>query len=44
VVWTWGAKYEIYALADRLAAEGTAVLFISSEIEELMGCATASRS
>ncbi|MEO1102147.1 MAG: sugar ABC transporter ATP-binding protein [Pseudomonadota bacterium] len=32
-----GAKYEIYALADRLAAEGTAVLFISSEIEELMG-------
>ncbi|MEM8552613.1 MAG: sugar ABC transporter ATP-binding protein [Pseudomonadota bacterium] len=32
-----GAKYEIYALADKLAAEGTAVLFISSEIEELMG-------
>lgn len=32
-----GAKYEIYALADRLAAEGGAVLFISSEIEELMG-------
>jgi ribose transport system ATP-binding protein len=32
-----GAKYEIYALADRLAATGGAVLFISSEIEELMG-------
>ncbi|MCF3936524.1 sugar ABC transporter ATP-binding protein [Acuticoccus sp. M5D2P5] len=32
-----GAKYEIYVLADRLAAAGGAVLFISSEIEELMG-------
>jgi ribose transport system ATP-binding protein len=32
-----GAKYEIYALADRLAAAGGAVLFISSEIEELIG-------
>ncbi len=32
-----GAKYEIYALADQLAAAGGAVLFISSEIEELMG-------
>jgi ribose transport system ATP-binding protein len=32
-----GAKYEIYALADRLAADGGAVLFISSEVEELMG-------
>ncbi len=32
-----GAKYEIYVLADQLAAEGGAVLFISSEIEELMG-------
>ncbi|MAQ85744.1 MAG: ABC transporter [Maritimibacter sp.] len=32
-----GAKYEIYALADRLAADGGAVLLISSEIEELMG-------
>jgi ribose transport system ATP-binding protein len=32
-----GAKYEIYALADKLAAEGGAVLFISSEVEELMG-------
>jgi ribose transport system ATP-binding protein len=32
-----GAKYEIYALADRLAASGGGVLFISSELEELMG-------
>jgi ribose transport system ATP-binding protein len=32
-----GAKYEIYGILDRIAAEGTAVLFISSEIEELMG-------
>ena len=32
-----GAKFEIYALADRLAAGGGAVLFISSELEELMG-------
>ncbi len=32
-----GAKYEIYTLADRLAAEGGAVLIISSELEELMG-------
>ena len=32
-----GAKYEIYTLADQLAAGGGAVLFISSEIEELMG-------
>jgi ribose transport system ATP-binding protein len=32
-----GAKFEIYTLADRLAAEGGAILFISSEIEELMG-------
>jgi ribose transport system ATP-binding protein len=30
-----GAKYEIYALADRLAAAGSAILFISSELEEL---------
>ncbi len=34
-----GAKYEIYALADRIAAAGNAILFISSEIEELMGMA-----
>ena len=32
-----GAKYEIYALADRLAADGSGVLFISSELEELIG-------
>lgn len=32
-----GAKYEIYALVDRLAAQGNAVLFISSELEELTG-------
>jgi ribose transport system ATP-binding protein len=32
-----GAKYEIYTIIDRLAADGTAVLFISSEIEELIG-------
>ena len=32
-----GAKYEIYALADRLAASGGGVLFISSELEEIMG-------
>ena len=32
-----GAKYEIYVLADRLAAAGNAILFISSELEELTG-------
>ena len=32
-----GAKHEIYALADRLAAEGGGILFISSELEELTG-------
>ena len=32
-----GAKYEIYVLADRLAAAGGGILFISSELEELMG-------
>ncbi len=31
-----GAKYEIYAIIDRLATGGGGVLFISSEIEELM--------
>jgi len=31
-----GAKYEIYSIIDRLAAEGGGVLFISSEIEELL--------
>ncbi len=32
-----GAKHEIYTLIDQLVAEGTGVLFISSELEELMG-------
>jgi ribose transport system ATP-binding protein len=32
-----GAKYEIYSIIDRLAAEGSAVLIISSELEELTG-------
>jgi ribose transport system ATP-binding protein len=32
-----GAKYEIYSIIDRLAAEGSGVLIISSELEELTG-------
>ncbi|MCP3920453.1 MAG: sugar ABC transporter ATP-binding protein [bacterium] len=32
-----GAKHEIYALMERLAADGVAVLFISSEMEEILG-------
>jgi ribose transport system ATP-binding protein len=32
-----GAKYEIYSIVNRLAEEGTGILFISSELEELMG-------
>lgn len=32
-----GAKYEIYKLINELAAKGSGVLLISSEIEELMG-------
>ncbi len=32
-----GAKYEIYTIIDNLAAHGTGVLVISSEIEELIG-------
>jgi ribose transport system ATP-binding protein len=32
-----GAKYEIYNIIDQLAAEGSAVLIISSELEELTG-------
>ena len=32
-----GAKYEIYKLILNLAAQGAAILFISSEMEELMG-------
>ena len=32
-----GAKYEIYRLINQCAEEGKAILFVSSEIEELMG-------
>ena len=32
-----GAKFEIYALMDRLAAEGAAILMISSEMQEVLG-------
>lgn len=32
-----GAKYEIYGLINNLAKEGGAVLFVSSEMEELTG-------
>lgn len=32
-----GAKYEVYTLVRDLAARGTGVLFISSELEELIG-------
>ncbi len=32
-----GAKYEVYKIMDKLAAEGTAILFVSSEMEELIG-------
>jgi ribose transport system ATP-binding protein len=32
-----GAKSEIYALMDRLAADGIAVLMISSDLEEVLG-------
>jgi putative multiple sugar transport system ATP-binding protein len=32
-----GAKFEIYAVIDQLAAQGKAVLFISSELPELLG-------
>lgn len=32
-----GAKYEIYSIVDQLAANGSAILMISSELEELMG-------
>ncbi len=32
-----GAKYEIYSIIDQLAAEGSGVLIISSELEELIG-------
>ncbi|HRF01653.1 MAG TPA: sugar ABC transporter ATP-binding protein [Pirellulaceae bacterium] len=32
-----GAKHEIYQLMERLSAEGTAILFASSEMEEVIG-------
>ncbi|WP_055525619.1 multiple monosaccharide ABC transporter ATP-binding protein [Streptomyces graminilatus] len=32
-----GAKFEIYTVIDKLAAEGKAVVFISSELPELLG-------
>ncbi len=32
-----GAKYEVYRIMNDLAAKGTGLLFISSEIEELIG-------
>ncbi|HZN65976.1 MAG TPA: sugar ABC transporter ATP-binding protein, partial [Tepidisphaeraceae bacterium] len=32
-----GAKYEIYQLINRLAADGKAVLMISSELPEVLG-------
>ncbi|MEZ5862268.1 MAG: ATP-binding cassette domain-containing protein [Geminicoccaceae bacterium] len=32
-----GAKFEVYKIVNQLVAEGTAVLFISSEMEELIG-------
>ena len=34
-----GAKREIYALMDQLAARGMAILFVSSEMEEVLGMA-----
>lgn len=32
-----GAKYEIYSIINEIADKGSGILFISSEIEELMG-------
>ncbi len=32
-----GAKFEVYKIINQLVADGTAVLFISSEMEELIG-------
>jgi ribose transport system ATP-binding protein len=34
-----GAKQEIYMLMEKLAAEGVAILFVSSEMEEILGMA-----
>ena len=32
-----GAKHEIYRLMEELAAQGVAILFVSSELEEILG-------
>ena len=32
-----GAKQEIYALMEELAAQGVSILFVSSEMEEILG-------
>ena len=32
-----GAKQEIYQLMEELAADGMAILFVSSELEEILG-------
>ena len=32
-----GAKYEIYLLMNKLAAEGKAIIMISSELPEILG-------
>jgi L-arabinose transport system ATP-binding protein len=34
-----GAKADIYAIIDKLAAEGSAILVISSELPEVLGLA-----
>ncbi|MCY3007513.1 MAG: sugar ABC transporter ATP-binding protein [Planctomycetota bacterium] len=34
-----GAKQEIYGLMERLAEQGAAILFVSSELEEILGMA-----
>jgi ribose transport system ATP-binding protein len=34
-----GAKYEVYAILGELARQGSGVLFISSEVDELLGVA-----
>ncbi|MEZ5433710.1 MAG: ATP-binding cassette domain-containing protein [Verrucomicrobiales bacterium] len=34
-----GAKHEIYALMESLARQGMAILFVSSEMEEMLGMA-----
>ena len=32
-----GAKQEIYGLMEQLAGQGVAILFVSSEMEEILG-------